>query len=72
MPAPFDYPRILSQADAAETSDPDARSAHARRAGGRRRRFRLPGWLTEVRHTSGEGSSMPTLRDYPWRSSDGA
>ena len=70
MPAPLDYPRILSDAvDAAETGDLDALVARSRRP--RRRWLRLPSWLTEVRRTSGDGLSMPTLRDYPWRSTDG-
>ena len=75
MPAPFDYPRIISEADAPrEAVDSDALSAQARarRTQTRRRWFRLPGWLTEIRRAPGDGLSMPALRDYPYRSSDGA
>ena len=72
MPAPLEYPRIMAEADAAGGDAPDASVGRARH--GRRRwpRLRLPRWLTEPRPTSSDGIPMPSLRDYPWRSSDGA
>lgn len=72
MPAPLDYPRILADATAAETPDPDERAARARRNERPRQRLRLPSWITEVRVTSGDGLTMPTLRDYPWPSDERA
>jgi hypothetical protein len=72
MRAPLDIPDILADAMTQKAGDPDEHRARARWARGTRRRFRLPGWLTEVRRISGDGPSLPVLRDYPWRSSNGA
>jgi hypothetical protein len=70
MPAPFDHPRIIAEAGAAHPDGADASLERAHR--GRRRwpRLRLPRWLSAARPTSSEGMAMPSLRDYPWRSSD--
>lgn len=71
MPAPLDYPRIIAEADTHAPTDPDTRELRARGTG-RHRWFRLPGWLTGSRRAPTDGMSLPVLRDYPWRSSDGA
>jgi hypothetical protein len=70
MPAPPDVVRILADAHV-PSLDPDARAARAR-VDRRGLRLRRPRWLRAPRAGVTGGGTLPVLRDYPWRSSDGA